>query len=98
MFPQLYGSAVITYSCFEMWSSLLDVLGENTGLEVTEMETEPQMMSLQLICIPQQINHTKVKKLFLLSAVHSEPSLILFLHTLPPFLCVVQTLGGFDFD
>lgn len=43
MFPQIYGSAVISYSCFKMWSSLLDVLSENSGLEVTEMKTEPHI-------------------------------------------------------
>lgn len=41
---------------------------------------------LRLVCSSQQINHAKVKKLFLLSLVHSEPLRGVFLHTLPPCL------------
>lgn len=41
---------------------------------------------LRLIYSPQQINHTKVKKLFLLSPVHSEPSVAFFSAPSLPYL------------
>lgn len=66
------------------------MLSENSGLgEVAKINTEPHIRgwcvgtTLRLICIPQQINHPKVKKLFLLSLAHSEPSLG-FSHPLQP--------------
>lgn len=66
------------------------MLSENSGLgEVAKINTEPHICggcvrtTLRLICIPQQINHTKVKKLFLLSLAHSESSLG-FSHPLQP--------------
>lgn len=95
--PHLYGRAVKNYSCFKMRRVLLDVLSE----EVTGMKTEPyvcvrHVTTFRLICIPQQMKRTKVKKLFLRQFIPNP--LWRFLHTPPPFLRIIQTLGGFDFD